>query len=145
MAGKSGARRSGARWRVVAAVVGALTLAVTSACSGPEAQWQPPGSGSGPTVTAGPPKLPAQLTFTVDGNAVDVSPATLVAVTVSNGRLDSVSLTDADGAQVAGGLDATKAAWKNTESLRTTARTHSRWRARARTASRSRRPVRSRP
>ena len=117
MAGKSGARWSGARWRVVAAVVGALTLAVTSACSGPEAQWQPPGSGSGPAVTGGPPKLAAKLNFTVDGNAVDVSPATLVAVTVSNGQLDSVSLTDADGAQVAGGLDATKAAWKNTESL----------------------------
>ena len=111
------AGKSGARWRVVAAVVGALTLAVTSACSGPEAQWQPPGNGSGPTVTEGPAKLPATLTFTVDGNAVDVSPATLVTVTVSNGQLDAVSLTDADGAQVAGGLDATKAAWKNTESL----------------------------
>jgi lipoprotein-anchoring transpeptidase ErfK/SrfK len=101
---------------VVAAVVGMLALTVTSACSGPEAQWQPPG-GSSPTITEAPPKLPARLNFTVEGNAVDVSPAALVAVTVSNGSLDAVSLTDADGAPVAGDLDAAKVAWKNSEAL----------------------------
>jgi lipoprotein-anchoring transpeptidase ErfK/SrfK len=114
MASRSGARHGG--WRVVAAVVGALALSVTSACSGPEAQWQPPG-GASPTTAEAPPKLPAKLNFTVESGAVDVSPAALVAVTVSNGSFDAVSLTDADGAQVAGGLDAAKVAWKNSEAL----------------------------
>jgi lipoprotein-anchoring transpeptidase ErfK/SrfK len=98
--------------RVLGAFLTVLALTTTAACGGSDAQWRSAGGGSSPQS-----KPPAMLAFTQENNAVDVSPVALVAVTVSGGRLDTVSLVDGAGAELKGALDADNTVWKNTDVL----------------------------
>jgi lipoprotein-anchoring transpeptidase ErfK/SrfK len=59
---------------------------------------------------------PAQLSFTQQANEV-ISPAYLVAVAISNGQLDNVSLVDEAGNAVPGAFDPQRQVWKNGEQL----------------------------
>ena len=96
------------------AVVGVLVLAVTAACgSGVNAQWR---NADGTTPSAAP-RLAAKLTYTVENNAADITPALPIQVSVADGRLDAVNLANADGKQVQGEFDADKKTWKNSEEL----------------------------
>jgi len=104
--------RSGAR---VFGVVAALAaLGVTTACSGSGATWQAAGVAGGPSSSA---PTPSELTVSLAADATNVSPADPVTVSISNGSLQSVTLTNADGKAVNGDFDAAKSTWKNSEVL----------------------------
>ncbi|WP_345411932.1 L,D-transpeptidase [Pseudonocardia xishanensis] len=59
----------------------------------------------------------AQVTYTPGANAAAVSPVTPVSVTVSDGTLTQVALTNAAGKAVAGELNAERTAWTSSEPL----------------------------
>ncbi|WP_431873890.1 L,D-transpeptidase [Amycolatopsis sacchari] len=104
--------------RLPAALV-ALGLAAAlglGACSGdpaPTPTSQPPAGGSGSAAEA----LPAKLTTQPAAGARDVAPGDPVKVTVADGQLESVTLTNSEGKQVAGQLAADKRSWATTEVL----------------------------
>ncbi len=99
--------------RLVAALVAVVVIGVSAGCSGTDASWRnSDGSPGGPA-----PKLAAQLTFAQNNEATTVSPGEPITVQVTNGVLESVSLTNADGKQVQGTFDDRRASWKNTEPL----------------------------
>ncbi len=92
MARPSSLTRSGTfgsrRGRTLGALVSLVALVAVTACSsGPEAQWQQPG---GPRQPAAP---AAQLTYSHEKDATDVSPGLPVSVQVVDGKLDAVTLT----------------------------------------------------
>src|SRR5262245_41691520 len=105
-----GGRSRRRRLRLVGAIAGLLVLGATSACGG--ASWQPPGAAGGsPTLP------PAVFTFGYAADAKEISPTDPVTVSVAGGTLDTVTLTNPEGKQVQGELDATKTSWKSTEKL----------------------------
>ncbi len=103
------------RWQLIAAVIGVLTLGVTSACSG-GARWQNAGS-KGEDVGSSPEPPASQLTLAPAKDAKDVSPVEPVTVSISNGTLDLVTLTNPEGVVVKGEFDAAKQNWKSAEEL----------------------------
>jgi lipoprotein-anchoring transpeptidase ErfK/SrfK len=106
----------GQRRRVPAVLAGvALTLALgLGACSsGGSTDEGPPGPGDGqPTQSAS-----AKLVMQPSADAKDVAPGDPVQVSVSGGELQSVTLTNPDGKQVAGHLAPDKLSWATTEPL----------------------------
>src|SRR6476620_7754092 len=89
--GRPGAARAVlGRRSVLGAMVGAAALAATAACDTDEAHLS-----ALPTVSPGP-TAPAELTYTLGENEV-ISPGSLVAVTISHGQLDTVTLVDGAG------------------------------------------------
>jgi lipoprotein-anchoring transpeptidase ErfK/SrfK len=103
-------------WRqlgVIASVVIAsvLVLSVTAACGG--AEWQSPGAKGDST----PETAPTEFVVSHAADAKDVSPADPVTVAIKEGTLESVTLANAGGKQVAGEFDAGKTAWKSSEDL----------------------------
>jgi lipoprotein-anchoring transpeptidase ErfK/SrfK len=106
--------------RLPAALI-ALGLAATlglSACSGdpaptPATGTQAPAGGSGVAAEA----LPAKLTTKPAAGTKDVAPGDPVQVTVADGALETVTLTNPEGKPVAGQLAADKRSWSATEPL----------------------------
>ncbi|TVT06836.1 L,D-transpeptidase family protein [Amycolatopsis bartoniae] len=92
----------------------AATLGL-SACTGDPAPSAPApaagGSGSASEVS------PAKLTTQPAAGAQNVAPGDPAKVTVADGQLQSVALTNPDGKQVAGQLAADKRSWTSTEAL----------------------------
>lgn len=94
--------------RSVSAVIAVLMVALVAGCTGSPAS---PGGSNG-----GTPPGPAKLTF-AQADQATVSPADPITVEVTDGTLDSVSLANADGKEVAGGFDDGHKLWKNAEVL----------------------------
>jgi lipoprotein-anchoring transpeptidase ErfK/SrfK len=91
------------------ASLGVLSLALTASCTSVEPRLES-------RAPAPVPPPPAQLTYTQQNNEV-IAPSNLVAVAISNGRLNSVSLVDNGGAAVAGTFDPDMRLWKNGQQL----------------------------
>ncbi|KAA9156476.1 L,D-transpeptidase [Amycolatopsis acidicola] len=91
----------------------ALGLSACTSGSGPSTtDTQAPAGGAAPAQAEA-----AKLTTTPANGAQDVAPGDPVKVTVANGELQNVSLTNPDGKQVAGQLAADKHSWTTTEDL----------------------------
>lgn len=107
------------RW-LPAAVLG-LTVALTlGACSsGPAAApGGTPATGSQQAGGGQPAAaLPAKVTVSPAGGAQDVSPGDPVKISVADGTLGAVTLTNADGKQVSGAVAADKHTWATSEPL----------------------------
>ena len=104
---------------VFAALVGVSALV---ACSTGHPAGGPPTTAVGQTSpvasstpTSTVPPVPALITTAPLGNAVN--PATPVSVSVANGTLESVRLTNLQGKVVSGALSADRTAWTSTEAL----------------------------
>jgi lipoprotein-anchoring transpeptidase ErfK/SrfK len=107
------------RW-LPAAVLG-LTVALTlGACSsGPAAAPAGAPSAGGQQAGGGQAAaaLPAKVTALPAGGAQDVSPGDPVKITVADGTIGAVTLTNADGKQVAGAVAPDKHTWATSEPL----------------------------
>lgn len=95
---------------VVLAVL-AVIVAVVAGCSGATGQG---GSVAAPATEAPP---VAAVTYSPAAGATDVSPTAPISVTVADGTFRAVSLTTADGRQVAGTLDPAKTTFTVSEPL----------------------------
>ncbi|RMI31029.1 L,D-transpeptidase [Nocardia stercoris] len=84
----------------------AAVLAACTKSSGP--------SGSGPAAPAAP---VAKVTFEPADGATDVNPLAPVSLSVANGHIDQVALSNPNGKQVTGQLSADKSGFKVTEPL----------------------------
>jgi lipoprotein-anchoring transpeptidase ErfK/SrfK len=83
---------------------------VATACgpaATPEVAW----------VTGAPPKPAATLSFNIDNAAANLSPTAPISVSVTNGTLVTVALTDAAGKAAQGVFDDSQEAWRVTEPL----------------------------
>jgi lipoprotein-anchoring transpeptidase ErfK/SrfK len=92
-----------------------LTLGVAAGCSGGGAQWNTPGGAPGGGTSA----PPGESAFAVNpaADAKNVSPADPVSVSITNGVLNDVLLTNAQNKQVKGEFSADKSSWTTTEEL----------------------------
>lgn len=103
-------RRS--RGHLIGVFASVLALAATAAC-GAGAKWQSPGAGGDSTPAA----APTEFVLSPAADAKDVSPADPVTVTIKEGSLESVTLSNPEGKQVQGAFDAEKKTWKSSEVL----------------------------
>ncbi len=104
-------------WRAAGAVAVVLAVGLTAACGSGGVKWRAAGStGDGDAPSTSSPQS-AQLTLSHTADAKNVSPADPVTVQISNGSLETVSLTNSTGKQVRGEFDAEKKAWRSTEEL----------------------------
>jgi lipoprotein-anchoring transpeptidase ErfK/SrfK len=102
------------RWALLTAVV--LVPYATVTFSPPAHGEVPPGSSSGPVLPVLP--LVSAQTVTQPANgATDVNPTAPVRVTVGDGELDAVALTDSQGRAVSGQFAADRTSWTTTEPL----------------------------
>ncbi|MFD9895071.1 Ig-like domain-containing protein [Amycolatopsis sp. NPDC059027] len=108
--------RNSAHRRVAGAVLGLVAVLTLGACSDGSAVSASGTTGGGPTQSA-PAALPAKVTVQPTAGAQDVPPGEPVTVSVTDGTLDSVVLTNPDGKQVAGQAAPDKKSWKTTEEL----------------------------
>jgi lipoprotein-anchoring transpeptidase ErfK/SrfK len=101
-------------WRTVGLVAALCTLGATAACSGsPGASWNDHGL---PGLNTSPPQA-AVLTIAPGANTKDFAPADPVTVSISNGTLNDVSLTNPDGRKVQGDFNADKTQWTASEKV----------------------------
>jgi lipoprotein-anchoring transpeptidase ErfK/SrfK len=108
----TGVRSAAVRRRsVLGAIVGAAALAAVAACGNDERSLASVGPDASATPTG-----PAELSYTQTDNEV-ISPGSLVAVSISHGQLDTVTLTDSAGIPVAGEFDSDRRLWKITGAL----------------------------
>lgn len=125
MAGGMRSARSHGR---LALVVGAVVLALVSACSGGDTKTQnvaktskDSDSGSGKSEKSAKPTKPPAPAATVAvqpaKGATGISPTTPITVKAAKGTLESVSVTNPAGRQVKGALSADKTAWTSAEEL----------------------------
>jgi lipoprotein-anchoring transpeptidase ErfK/SrfK len=105
--GRVASQQSGRAFRLI--IIG-LGLALTASCTGVAPHLESRGPGETPAPPA------AQLSYTQQNNDV-ISPSNLVAVAISNGRLDNVALVEAGGAEVPGTFDPGMRLWKNARQL----------------------------
>ena len=109
----------GGRFRLVGlAAVALLGAALVAGCSGGGSTGgnaKPAGAG-GTTTTSEAPPVAKVTTSPADGTK-DVPVLTPVQVTVAQGKLDQVTVANADGKQVKGQVAADGASWSNTEPL----------------------------
>jgi lipoprotein-anchoring transpeptidase ErfK/SrfK len=107
----------GRRW--APAVLLGLAFALTiSACSGDPVPA--PSASGGQVPTGGGQAIPAQaakVTLNPAGGAQNVAPGEPVQLTVADGTIGSVTLTNADGKQVAGAPSADRHTWTTSEAL----------------------------
>lgn len=87
-------------------LVGALGVVVASTTSGSVVPIAPP---------APPPAPVAVLAYAPAPGGTDASPTSTATVTVEQGKLDEVKLTDGDGKQVPGEFNAERTSWSSTE------------------------------
>ncbi|WP_407643153.1 L,D-transpeptidase [Actinokineospora spheciospongiae] len=99
-------------------MIGALfsVLVLLTACTS-EGSGTPGSSGGGAAGTTAETPPVAKLTALPAADAADVSPAAPVRVTVADGKLDEVALTNAEGKAVKGELSADKLTWTSAETL----------------------------
>ncbi len=98
------------RVRVVGALLSLVALVAVTACgTGSDAQWRQPGGPNGPAASA------AQLTFSHEKDATNVSPGQPVSVQVIDGVLDTVTLSS-DAGEVKGEF-VNDALWRSAEEL----------------------------
>lgn len=117
---RGGVRRTG-QWIIAAAIVGTLGLAGCSSGSSPA----PSGGNSGAQGNGGAQqqaapavvKPAAAVKLQPGAGAQDVSPSGPIAVSVADGTIESVTLSNPDGKQVAGTLSTDKMSWTASESL----------------------------
>ena len=97
-------------------LIGALfsVLVLLTACTSEESGA--PGSAGGPAATADAPPV-AKLSALPAADAADVSPVNPVTITVADGTIDKVALTNAEGKAVEGALSADKLTWTSAETL----------------------------
>lgn len=74
-------------------------------------------SSSGSSPTSKPPAPPARLSAKPLNGAANVSPSGPITVSVADGTLSSVSMTNPDGKQVKGSFNAAKSSWQAAEAL----------------------------
>ncbi|WP_370643830.1 Ig-like domain-containing protein [Amycolatopsis sp. DSM 110486] len=106
-----------ARRRAGIAVLGVVAALTLGACSSDPTTVSASGNTGGGPTKAAPVAKPATLTLAPAANAKDVAPGDPVKVTVADGTLDSVTLTNPDGKQVQGQPSADKKSWATTEDL----------------------------
>jgi lipoprotein-anchoring transpeptidase ErfK/SrfK len=111
-------KKSGRRW-APAVVIGLAAVFVISACSSNPA---PPTSGTkGLQASVGggiaAPAQAAKVTLKPAAGEQNVAPSDPVQIAVTDGTINSVTLTNADGKQVAGAPAADKRSWTTTEAL----------------------------
>jgi lipoprotein-anchoring transpeptidase ErfK/SrfK len=98
--------------RLVGVATGLLALTVSAACS-KQAIWQSPGQ-----TSDSPAAQAAQVTFSFDSGPKEPSPSDPITATISNGTLESVTLTNTGtGKPVGGTLAPDKTSWTNSEAL----------------------------
>ena len=114
------------RWSAISALV--VVLAVSGCTSANVRQSADPGAatGSTPARSSGSPvtdssssatAVPAVLTFAPAAGAKNVNPRTPVRVSVGDGTLSAVTVTNPEGGVVSGRLSADKTSWKSTQEL----------------------------
>jgi lipoprotein-anchoring transpeptidase ErfK/SrfK len=96
------------RWRAVGLAMVTLSLLAATACNRPASVHKLFIRHPQVPVPAGPPSL----ALAPAGNSSTVSVADPVTVTATSAVIDSVTLTDAQGTQVPGSLDAAKRVWQ---------------------------------
>ncbi|MFL6143639.1 MAG: Ig-like domain-containing protein [Labedaea sp.] len=100
------------------ALAAALGLSACSSGSGGSGQQPPQPGGNRAEQVAPAAAMPAaKITVAPAPGAADVAPGDPITVTVADGTLGSVTLTNPDGKQVAGQLSADKSSWTTTEPL----------------------------
>ncbi|QFU86993.1 Ig-like domain-containing protein [Amycolatopsis sp. YIM 10] len=105
--------RSGVRLSLLAVAAGLIISGCTSA---PGAE-PGPGGGDAPKETSTAPPKPVSLALTPAQGAADVAPGEPVRVNATDGKLNEVKLTNAEGKAVAGQLAPDGAGWVSTEPL----------------------------
>jgi lipoprotein-anchoring transpeptidase ErfK/SrfK len=104
--------------RITAVVaLGLAAVIMLGACSSEPTVSASGTSGGGPTEPPPPTAQPAKLTVTPAAGAQDVAPGEPVGITVADGTIASVTLTNPDGKQVQGQPSADKKSWNTTEQL----------------------------
>jgi lipoprotein-anchoring transpeptidase ErfK/SrfK len=94
----------------------AAVLGLTACTSGDDSAGTNSGSTDSPNGQAAP-KPPAKITLDPASGAVDVSPGLAAKVSVEDGTIESLTLTNPDGKQVIGGLSPDKKTWTVGEHL----------------------------
>jgi lipoprotein-anchoring transpeptidase ErfK/SrfK len=108
------AARRPSMWRTVGLVTALFALGATAACTGSQgASWNDHGV---PGINTSPPQA-ASLTIQPGKDVKDFSPADPITVSISNGTLTDVSLTNPDGRKVQGEFNADKTQWTASEKL----------------------------
>ncbi|GAA4542002.1 Ig-like domain-containing protein [Amycolatopsis samaneae] len=97
-------------------MLGLVAVLTLGACSSEPTVTASGTTGGGPTQSA-PAALPAKVTVQPAAGAQDVPPGEPITVSVTDGTLDSVVLTNPEGKQVAGQPAPDKKSWKTTEEL----------------------------
>ncbi|MEC3975439.1 L,D-transpeptidase [Amycolatopsis sp. H20-H5] len=111
---------SGKYKRATAGAVLGLVAALTLGACSSEPTVSASGTQGGVPVAPGnqaPSGQPAKVTVQPAGGAADVAPGEPVQITVAEGTVKTVTLTNPDGKQVAGEPSADKKSWKTTEQL----------------------------
>lgn len=108
-----------ARRRAAIAALGLVAVLTLGACSSEPTVSASGENGGGPanSETGGQAPAPAKLTYEPAAGAQDVAPGQPIKVSVADGTLDQVVLTNPDGKQVAGQPSEDKKAWSTTEQL----------------------------
>ncbi|MGH3938832.1 MAG: L,D-transpeptidase [Pseudonocardiaceae bacterium] len=108
-------KRTGAKFRSVALVlISGLLIVPLAGCtvSGAEAQ------GSGVTTTPAPPPEPvARITSDPANHSVGVSPLAPITVTVAEGTLEQVALTNSEGKSIEGQMSPDGVSWRTNSAL----------------------------
>lgn len=106
-------------YRAVAVLGVAAALAAGCSGGGSGGGGGQGGSGGGGGAQGGnsPAAPAAKVVITPAANAANVAPATPVTVTVSGGKLTTVSVTDTGGRKVVGALSADASSWRSTGAL----------------------------
>jgi lipoprotein-anchoring transpeptidase ErfK/SrfK len=102
-------------WRLVGLMLGVLAVGGATACGG--AQWRAPGQTGGVGDGGTQPPAASSMLINPATNTKNVSPAAPVTVSIANGQLETVSVTNAEGREVKGEFDAAKSTWTNSEEL----------------------------
>ncbi|MGK4593615.1 L,D-transpeptidase [Amycolatopsis sp. w19] len=108
-----------ARRRAAIAALGLVAVLTLGACSSEPTVSASGPDGGGPVSsdTGGKAPAPAKLTYEPAAGAQDVAPGQPIKVSVADGTLDQVVLTNPDGKQVAGQPSEDKKSWSTTEQL----------------------------
>ena len=118
--GRGGVRRTG-QWIIAAALGATLAMAGCSSGSGQptsgEISGGQPDKGGAQQAAPAVVKPAAAVKLLPPAGTQDVAPAAPVSVTVTDGTIDTLTLTNPDGKQVAGALSADKTSYTITEAL----------------------------
>ncbi|HEU5469721.1 MAG TPA: Ig-like domain-containing protein [Actinophytocola sp.] len=112
----TGRARPARRWLLAVMLAGVLGAAACSGDGGGSADG-PPAVGGNAQKAPGEAKPAAAIAVNPAAGAADVSPTQPVTVTVANGTIAAIALTNPDGKQVTGQLTADKKSWTVTEPL----------------------------